>query len=442
MLEEGSIYSNLFRLAVPAMITVMLAQSAYIIDTIFIAIYDKQAVPIMTLSQPVTMFGLIIPFTIVAGIAPLISRKLGEKDSEKSRKYFMSALLLSSILTIIYITLMFMFNSFVFRDILSVPENLFEMSKNYIFPLLVSQIFYTNVIVMEQASLAQGDTFRIMVINFFSALINIILNLMFLTMTPLGLFGVGLATIISTAFKFFIYTYIYSKGKQTIKFIKGFLFDKEFFGSLGSSSFAAFGMASLTIIAMLINNRYITLADNRDVLLVTKTMMSIIFSFSISFMIGIMQTTQSFIAFNFGAKNYVRMKKSAWIGLGYSLLFALILSIVLITFKTYIADFFKLSADSKSFNITIYSTAISLFAMPTTFLVTSLARSSKNNKVLFYHQWITNGLVILLVNIFFPMFFPEYILPALRSISQIVMLIFVIPSYIMIFRSINKSAIN
>lgn len=132
------------------------------------------------------------------------------------------------------------------------------------------------------------------------------------------------------------------------------------------------------------------------------------------------------------------MKRSAVTGLGYSLVFATVLSIILIINKQAIATLFTLDNSSKSFNIAMYATSLSLYAMPITFLVTSFARSTRNNKVLFYHQWITNGLVIILVNIFFPFIFSEDVLPALRSISQILMLLFVIPSYLILFRNINK----
>ncbi len=437
-LQTGNILTSILILAMPAMITVILAQSSFLIDAIFVALYDTSNLPVMALSQPVTMFGAIIPFAIVAGVAPLISRKLGEGKLEETKQYFMSALTLSVVITIIYVAVMFIFNNFIFMNVLSIPNSLMSSSKSYLYPVIISQLFYTNVIIMEQSSIAQGDTFKIMVVNILSVLINIIFNFVFLTSTNLGLLGIGLSTLISTLFKFGVYVYLYTNGNQLIKFSKRTRFDHEFIHSLLSSSIAALGMSLLTIIAMLINNKFITMAEASAILLTTKTMISILFSFCTSFMIGIMQTTQSFIAYNFGAKDYSRMKKSAATGLGYSLLFATILSVVLIINKQSIATIFTLDANSKYFNIAMYATAFSLYAMPITFLVTSLARSTRNNKVLFYHQWITNGLVIILVNIFFPFIFSEDVLPALRSVSQILMLVFVIPSYLILFRNINK----
>ncbi len=437
-LEHGNVFSGILILALPAMVTVILAQSSFLIDAIFVALYDTSNLPVMALSQPITMFGLIIPFAIVAGVSPLISRKLGEGELNLTKQYFMSALALTSVITVVYVGVMLIFNQAIFSNVLSIPSELMAVSKQYIMPIIISQLFYTNVVIMEQASIAQGDTLKIMVVNIISVVINIVLNFVFLTQTNLGLFGIGLSTLISTLFKFVVYTYVYTFGPQLIKFTKGVCFDREFIHSLLSSSIAALGMSLLTLIAMLINNKFITMAEASSVLLTAKTMISILFSFCTSFMIGIMQTTQSFIAFNFGAQNYSRMKKSAAAGLGYSLIFATMLSVLLIVNKASIAALFDLSVTASYFNIAIMATALSLYAMPITFLVTSFARSTRNNRVLFYHQWITNGLVIILVNIFFPFIFSEDVLPALRSVSQILMLLFVIPSYIVLFRSINK----
>ncbi len=437
-LQNGNIYTSILILAIPAMVTVILAQSSFLIDAIFVALYDTSNLPVMALSQPVTMFGAIIPFAIVAGVSPLISRKLGEGELEKTKQYFMSALVLTLIITIVYVSCMFIFNNTIFTNVLSIPSQIMTPSKNYLYPIIISQLFYTNVIIMEQASIAQGDTFKIMVVNIISVLINIVFNFIFLTQTELGLFGIGLSTLISAIFKFIVYGYLYSFGPQSIKFTNKVCFDYEFIHSLLSSSIAALGMSLLTLVAMLINNKFITMAEASTVLLTAKTMISILFSFCTSFMIGIMQTTQSFIAYNFGAKEYKRMKRSAATGLGYSLMFATVLSIILILNRESIANLFTLDVNASYFNIAIYATALSLYAMPITFLVTSFARSTRNNKVLFYHQWITNGLVIILVNIFFPFIFSEDVLPALRSVSQILMLFFVIPSYVVLFRNINK----
>lgn len=85
------------------MITVILAQSSFLIDAIFVALYNTANLPVMGLSHPVTMFGAIIPFAIVAGVSPLISRKFGEGKLKETNEYFMSALVLTMVITIVYV---------------------------------------------------------------------------------------------------------------------------------------------------------------------------------------------------------------------------------------------------------------------------------------------------------------------------------------------------
>ncbi len=438
-LADNNLFKSLIILSIPTIITVILAQSAYIIDSLFVAIYDINNLGIITLAQPINMFGLIIPFTIIAGVAPLISRNLGAKNYQKARKYFMSALRIVLLITISYVLLCFIFNEVLFANILSIPLKMVPDAKPYIYPLLISQLFFTTVIIMEQVAVTQGENLKIMVVNIIAVMINIILNYIFLVKTDLGLFGVGLSTVIATMFKTLVYIYFYNKKNQLIYFVKGFLIDKDFYTSMTTSAFAAFGMSFLTLLAMLINNGAITklLADPTPYLVV-KSMVNILFSICTSFMIGIMQTTQSFLGYNFGAKNYKRVRDSALLGVGLSIFFATILSLLIILNKDFLGIIFNRNNNEQIFNIAIYTTAFSLYAMPITFLVTSLARSIKANKTLIYHQWITNGLTILLINIIIPLLGLYDFLPALLPLSQIIMLVLVIPSYIILFRKIHK----
>lgn len=436
-LKEKKLLPAMITLFIPAIIAVVISQSAYIIDSLFATQYDLEILKIITLAQPLNLIVSMIGILALAGSIPLITRKLGEGKVEESRKYFMSTLILISGSILIYIAIIILFNDIILLDVLSNPQNLLYDSKMYIYPIIISQLFLGICTTMEAVSIAQGENYKIMFINFISLGINVVLNFLFLYVFGLGIFGIAIATLIAQVIKFLIYLINFSNKHKNIYLNKKYLFNKEYIQTISNTAFAAFGMYFFTITAQLISNKSISLQSNSSELLILKSMVTMMFNFATSFMIGVMQTAQSFIAYNYGAKNYVRMKNSAIIAIVTSESMALIVASIFLINQMKIFNFFQLTESSLAFNISMIAVSFSLFAMPLTFLVTILARSMKRNKVLYYHQWVTNGFILVFVAFFYQFLFTPSMLPSVMPLGQLTMLVFSIPSYYFLIKHIK-----
>lgn len=437
LLKEKKLLPSMMILFIPAIISVIISQSAFLIDSLFATQYDLDMLKIITLSQPLNLIVSMIGTLALAGSVPLITRKLGSGDKHQAKQYFMSTLITITVWIAIYVLIVATFNNFVLLDVLSVPKEYLAMSKSYIYPILISHLFLGVCTTMEAVSIAQGENYRIMFINFVSLTINVVLNFLSLYVFGLGIFGIGLATLISQVIKFIIYLFAFGNKNKNIHLTRDFLFDREYVMTVANTALAAFGMYFFTIAAQLISNHSISLQSNSGELLILKSMVTMMFNFATSFMIGVMQTAQSFIAYNYGAKNYERMKDAAIIAIVTSLSMAFVVAVIFLTNQDMILDFFQLSSRSLAFTISIYAVSGALFAMPLTFLVTILARSMKRNKVLYYHQWFTNGVILVSVATFYQFIFTPSVLPAVMPLGQLTMLAFSILSYYFLIRYIK-----
>lgn len=442
LLKDEKLIKAMLIIILPAIISVVISQSSYIVDSIFLMQYNVKQLSILTLSQPLNIIVNMIVTFIIAGSTPLLSQELGRQNYDKARSYFMSMLISVVVLGLIYIFIMFSFTDKILLDVLSIPESLLAESKTYIYPIIWANLFLITASTMEAVAISQGETKRIMNINLVSLIINISLNAIFMYHFELGLFGLGLATLIATLFKNILYISGYLKQDKLIYFTKSYLFNKDYTYAIFVVSGAAFGMMFLTLIAQLLGNAMITnkkfSGNDYEQILVLKSMVTILFNFCTAFMIGVMQTTQTFISYNFGAKNYKRMVKSAKIAIIFSLSMALVLAISILVGKSYLYNTFVIQSGAELlFNVAIYATCLSLFAMPLTFLVTILARSMNRSRVLYYHQWITNGFMLIGTTAIYPFIFSEVTLAPHMAIGQITMLIFSIPSYYYLLKYIK-----
>ena len=73
------------KISIPIMIS-MLVQALYnVVDSIFVARFDANALTAVSLAMPVQMLMIAVSVGLATGVNSLISRRLGEKRSEEAR---------------------------------------------------------------------------------------------------------------------------------------------------------------------------------------------------------------------------------------------------------------------------------------------------------------------------------------------------------------------
>lgn len=193
------IKSLIMRMSIPIMLS-MLVQALYnIVDSMFVARVSEEALSAVSLCYPIQMIIVAVSCGTGVGINTLLSRYLGEKKNEKANSVANHGILLSLLSGAVFALLGLLFaNSFiaVFTD----NAKILDMGSMY---MRICTIFSFGVFVQityERIMQATGNAFYNMVIQGVGALVNIILDPIFIFgmfgLPVLGVSGAAIATVL------------------------------------------------------------------------------------------------------------------------------------------------------------------------------------------------------------------------------------------------------
>ncbi|NCD06076.1 MAG: MATE family efflux transporter [Spirochaetia bacterium] len=299
----------LFKLSIPAMIG-MISNALYnVIDTVFVG-HGAGALAIggLTIAFP---FQLIIgAFALMygVGVASVISRKLGEKKPEEAVAAASNAFLLTFItsLLILLIGEVFLTKILLF---FGATEDILPHATNYMRIILLGAPFLSFSMCANNILRSEGAAKIAMNIMLIGTILNVILDPIFIFIFDMGIKGAAIATIISQmtgslyALSFFI------KGKSSLKFeLKYFklklIYIKEII-LLGLATFIR--QIGTSFMALAVNN--MVKIYGGDFAIAAFGMVNRFLTLVLMPIFGMNQGLQPIIGYNFGAKQYDRVKQ-------------------------------------------------------------------------------------------------------------------------------------
>ena len=309
-LGEQKISKLLLNLSLPATIGMMVNALYNLVDTIFVGRgVGAIAIGGLTIAFPIQMVIMAFAQMIGIGAASAISRSLGAKDIEKADyvagNSFLLIIILSSIIAVIGLT----FTEPMLR-LFGATETILPYAKDYITIILWGSIFFSFAMSSNNLIRAEGNAKVAMVTMLIGAILNIILDPIFIFIFKLGIKGAALATIISQFISFlFILTYLYS-GKSTLKIKLHHLKPKihiiiEIL-TVGSAAF--FRQVSGSVVAIVVNNSLRIFGG--DIALIIAGILHRVIMFVFMPLFGVIQGMQPIVGFNYGAKKLDRVKEA------------------------------------------------------------------------------------------------------------------------------------
>jgi len=299
----------LFKLSIPAMIG-MISNALYnVIDTVFVG-HGAGALAIggLTIAFP---FQLIIgAFALMygVGVASVISRKLGEKKPEEAVAAASNAFLLTFITSLL---ILLIGEVFLKRILLffGATEDILPHATNYMRIILLGAPFLSFSMCANNILRSEGAAKIAMNIMLIGTILNVILDPIFIFIFDMGIRGAAIATIISQmtgslyALSFFI------KGKSSLKFeLKLFklklIYIKEII-LLGLATFIR--QIGTSFMALAVNN--MVKIYGGDFAIAAFGMVNRFLTLVLMPIFGMNQGLQPIIGYNFGAKQYDRVKQ-------------------------------------------------------------------------------------------------------------------------------------
>lgn len=329
ILGTEKIKKLIIKFSIPCIIS-MLVNSLYnIVDQIFIGrgvgMLGNGATNVVF---PITIIALAFSLMFGDGASAFLSLKLGEKKKEEGAKGVVNGLILSIIfsLTFTLITLIFLpqlLNLFGCTDALKEYAIDYGRIIAYGLPFVIIGTTLNSII------RADGNPKYAMISMVTGAILNIILDPIFIFGFKMGVSGAALATIISQILTF-ILNVIYIKKFKTIKITKetfklNINISKRII-TLGLSSFIT--QMSIVLVIAVENNllgKYGSITKYGSEIPIT--VLGIVMKISqilYSIIIGLSVGAQPIFGYNYGAKKYKRVKETLKIVLGVSLIITII----------------------------------------------------------------------------------------------------------------------
>ena len=308
----GSVKKLMVQMAVPALVGQVINLLYNVVDRIYIGHIPEIGGTALTgvgLFNPILM--LITAFAMLAGAggAPRAAIAMGQGDKGKAEKIIANCFSVLMGLAVV-LTLVFYFTAPTLLRLFGASDATLPYAVEYGRIYILGTVFVLTVMGMNSFITTQGFAKISMMTTVIGAVINIVLDPIFIFVLDLGVSGAALATVLSQAVSA-VWILRFLTGKQTILKLKAsnMKLEKDIILpclGLGISSFVMISTESILSISFTSSlARY-----GGDLAVGAMTVLTSINQLVTMPLNGICQGGQPLISYNYGAKKYGRVKEA------------------------------------------------------------------------------------------------------------------------------------
>lgn len=383
-LGNGRIGKLLVNLAIPSIIAQIVNLLYNIVDRIFIGRMPNGELAMAGVGVAMPVILLVSAFSALIGMggAPLTAIKMGEQDNDGAEKIMSNSFSMLNIVGVILTIVFFIFKEPILWAF-GGSEATIGYALDYLSIYIIGTIFVQISMGMNPFINTQGFAKIGMFTVAIGAVINIILDPIFIFGLNMGVKGAALATITAQAVSaVFVLNFLFGK-KTILKIRKKYLkIDKKIIFSIVSLGVAPFIMqATESLVLISLNNQLSKYGG--DLAIGAMTIMSSIMQMITMPLMGLTQGAQPIISYNFGAKNIDRVKKTFKLLLISCLTYSTVMVVLLMIFPEFFVGIFNDKpelVEITSWSIKIYFSGMFIFgaqiACQQTFLALGQAKIS------------------------------------------------------------------
>lgn len=340
MMAEGPIGRALFKLSAPAVAGMIVMAIYNIVDTIFVSfLRDTTAIAATGIVFP--MFQLIgaVGLTFGMGAASVISRRLGAGDHEGAHRAATTAFYSALAVGIVLSVLGAIFIQPLLRVFGATPDILTEATL-YGRVIIGGSVFLVVNMTLNNLLRAEGASGHSSLGQMIGAVLNILLDPIFIFVLDMGIAGAAVATVIAQAAStlFLLSFYLRRKGTLqpvSLKHLHPTLTTYRAIMTLGFPTFVRQILGSLSF--AIVNNAAGGFGDGAiaAVSITFRVFMLIFMS-----MMGLAQGLQPLVGYNYGAEAYDRVHATIRLVIRLAVGFGAVAGLALIVFSRPIMTFF------------------------------------------------------------------------------------------------------
>ena len=319
----------LLTMALPMVIS-MLVQALYnIVDSLYVARIsaEQNELTAISLAFAAQNFMIAVATGTGVGINALLSKALGEKDQKSANRVASNGVFLALCSYIVFLILGFTCMR-TYMTWMTGNETVISAGVDYLSICYIFSFGIVGQIVMERLMISTGKTHLAMVTQGVGAIINILLDPLFIFTFGLGIRGAAIATVIGQVVAFLLAIVLNSKFNREIKLeVKGFRPSGKIIGRIYAIGVPSVVMASIgSVMNVMLNgilNGFTELVEDtkQTVGQLAQNSFGVYFklqSFIFMPVFGLNNGMVPIVAYNYGAQKKKRMMSTVKLGVLYA----------------------------------------------------------------------------------------------------------------------------
>ncbi|MDE7106345.1 MAG: MATE family efflux transporter [Anaeroplasmataceae bacterium] len=350
-LGEEKIHKLLMKFSIPCILSLLISALYNIVDQIFVGNSE-----LGYLGNAAT--GIVFPILIIAqafawcigdGSAAYLSLCQGRKDTKSAHQCIGTGITITLIISVILLTVFLIIKEPLLR-LFGASDNTIGLAIDYFVIVIPFFPIFMIMNMMNSVIRADGSPAFSMIAMAAGAVVNIILDPVFIFACHFGIAGAAWATVIGQVVSF-VLTVIYCFRTKTFKLLlKSFIPNFRIFKNallLGISTFIT--QMSIVIISLVCNimlAKYGALSKyGPDIPISAISIETKVFTIIINIVVGIVLGGQPIIGYNYGAGNMKRVKKTYQLIILSSLIVGLVSTLIIEVFPDAVIGIFGSAND-------------------------------------------------------------------------------------------------
>lgn len=324
--SQGSMAKNILNIALPMTLAQLINVLYSVVDRMYIGRIPEAATLALTgigLTLPIVSMIMAFSFLFSTGGAPLCSIARGEGDQKKAEKIMGTSMTMLVLIGIVLTVVLYILKKPLLY-LLGANDATFPYADSYLSVYLIGTVFVMISLGMNSFINAQGSARTGMLTILIGAILNIILDPVFIFVLHLGVRGAALATIISQGVSA-IWVVRFLSGKKAILRLRLSLLkpDLRLTGKICGLGLSGFIMSVTNSAVQMVCNTSLA-AWGGDIYVAIMTVLNSVREIITMPVSGLTNGAQPVLGFNYGAKKYARVREGirfiSIIGIVYTLL--------------------------------------------------------------------------------------------------------------------------
>ncbi len=305
-LINGNMFTLLLKLSIPGIIGMLVIGLYNLCDAIFVGkLVGETALAAVSISSPFTFINNCIAVLVGVGSSSILSRAIGAKDNKVINEILGNLILSILVLSLAVTILGCLFSENLLRFSGATGEIL-KSGINYLRIVYIGSFFVNFSQSANMLIRGEGKMKEAMSIMALGAILNIILDPIFIKTLNLGVEGAAIATIIAQIIQALV-TFIYFKRNKSILSVNKLKFAFDLMPEILSVGGSAAMMQLMYLVQQTALYKLISIYGGDDQLVLMGVALRILM-FTFIPIWGIGQGLQPIVGMNFGAKNMIVLK--------------------------------------------------------------------------------------------------------------------------------------